>query len=163
MSEFTEYEREHAIQEAHMIHSENEYFQARPQLESDHNRRIFDAGFQRGYKALTQEIDKLRAQLEAEQAKIEKLAGHVYMLKNVLIAVKERQDRHGMSGRMLPEYRLIENALTATQSDVEAYLAERDVKVLEEAASRCTSTSGKMTLLELAAERKKKGEQYGNV
>jgi len=115
-------------------------------------------------------IEQLRAQLTAEQAKSKKLAGRVAMLHNFLdrfpassgcCCCGEPMDSHSdpMSSGHSPvdsgDYAVCQ-MLTATQSDVEAYLAERDAKVLEEAASRCTSTSGKMTLLELASERKKK-------
>ena len=42
-------ESEFARREAEEIHSENEYFDARPEIDTKNRRRVFEAGFVRGY------------------------------------------------------------------------------------------------------------------
>jgi len=42
-------EREHAIKEGEMIAAEEAYFDCRPHIEKTLHRRIFDAGFNRGW------------------------------------------------------------------------------------------------------------------
>lgn len=57
-------ERHIAIREAEQIHSSTEYFDARPHLTSMESRRVFDAGFVRGFDAAT---ERLRAAQPANQ------------------------------------------------------------------------------------------------
>lgn len=42
-------EKEIAIKEAHMIESQDSYFEVRLPIDSKNNRNIFDAGFSRGW------------------------------------------------------------------------------------------------------------------
>lgn len=44
-------EKEHAIMEGDRIAHCDEYFGARPSIDSPHNRKIFSAGFDRGYES----------------------------------------------------------------------------------------------------------------
>ncbi|MGJ0509099.1 MAG: hypothetical protein ACR652_18650 [Methylocystis sp.] len=46
-----EFEKEYAIREGERVHAENEYFKHRPQIDNTDRRRVFDAGFDRGYEA----------------------------------------------------------------------------------------------------------------
>lgn len=52
-------EREFAIMEANRINSEDGYFCARPQIDSTDRRRVFDAGFERGWEAATRYFESL--------------------------------------------------------------------------------------------------------
>lgn len=54
MTQMNEQDREYAIMEAHRIHDSDEYFEARPQIDSADRRRVFEAGFDRGYQAALQ-------------------------------------------------------------------------------------------------------------
>ncbi len=42
-------EREYAVMEGELNRSSQAYFEARPSLDTKENRRLFEAGFQRGY------------------------------------------------------------------------------------------------------------------
>lgn len=42
-------EQEYAIRDAEEIHAENQYFEARVMIDCPKNRRIFEAGFNRGW------------------------------------------------------------------------------------------------------------------
>ena len=44
-------EKEIAVMEGEIAAASDDYFKARPQADTDHNRHIFEAGFERGYKA----------------------------------------------------------------------------------------------------------------
>lgn len=54
-----EYELERAMLEAARNSAVDEYIEARPQLDSMHNRRIFEAGFDRAWAMRQKEIDAL--------------------------------------------------------------------------------------------------------
>ena len=43
-------EKQIAMMEAEIAAASDKYFSARPQADTDHNRHIFEAGFERGYK-----------------------------------------------------------------------------------------------------------------
>lgn len=45
-----ENERQIALREAAMISASDEYFNARPGIDDNHSRRVFDAGFERGHR-----------------------------------------------------------------------------------------------------------------
>jgi len=105
-------------------------------------------------------IEQLRAQLTAEQAKSEKLAGQVAMLHETLSGIEWDScefDQGGDSQYICPscggnkyesdyadaghkENCALDKSLTATQSDVEAYLADIKnqgaIEALEEAARK---------------------------
>ena len=44
-------EREHAIRQGHEIAASDGYFEARPQIDSNDRRKVFQAGFERGWDA----------------------------------------------------------------------------------------------------------------
>lgn len=45
------YERRHAIRQGHEIATSDAYFEARPQIDSNDHRKVFQAGFERGWDA----------------------------------------------------------------------------------------------------------------
>lgn len=45
-------EEEYARREAEEIHAENSYFEARPEVDTQNRRRVFEAGFIRGYDSV---------------------------------------------------------------------------------------------------------------
>lgn len=49
MTTDNERERAYALQECHRITASEEYFNARPQIDSADRRRVFEAGFDKGY------------------------------------------------------------------------------------------------------------------
>lgn len=53
-------ETEYAIKESLRINSCEEYFNARPQLDSLHRRRVFEGGFNRGYDAAMQATERMK-------------------------------------------------------------------------------------------------------
>jgi predicted signal transduction protein with EAL and GGDEF domain len=53
----TQTEREYAIMEANRITSSDGYFYARPQIDSNDRRRVFEAGFERGWEAAINNLD----------------------------------------------------------------------------------------------------------
>ena len=53
------YELERAMLEAERNAAVDAYIEARPQLDSIHNRRIFEAGFERAWNLRQKEIDAL--------------------------------------------------------------------------------------------------------
>jgi len=61
-------ERDHAIMEAHKITASDEYFAARPQLDCNDRRKVYEAGFQCAWTEAqaesAAEIADLRRQLE---------------------------------------------------------------------------------------------------
>ena len=44
-------EQEHAIRQGHEIAASDGYFAARPQIDSNDRRKVFQAGFERGWDA----------------------------------------------------------------------------------------------------------------
>ncbi len=44
-------EKNRALMEAHQIAAEDEYFAARPQIDCNDRRKVFEAGFQRAWDA----------------------------------------------------------------------------------------------------------------
>lgn len=52
-------EREIALREAHEIASEEEFFEARPKLDTVENRRIFDQAFTRGWEESEKRMKEL--------------------------------------------------------------------------------------------------------
>lgn len=44
-------EQEHAIRQGHEIAASDGYFEARPQIDSNDRRKVFQAGFERGWDA----------------------------------------------------------------------------------------------------------------
>lgn len=65
------YELERATLEAERNAAVDAYIEARPQLDSIHNRRIFEAGFERAWNLRQNEVDVISAAraLAAKQAK----------------------------------------------------------------------------------------------
>ena len=74
----TDFERRHAIRQGYEIAASDGYFEARPQIDSNDRRKVFQAGFERGW-------DRHAALVEAQQpathvqnpAEIEHVAGDV--------------------------------------------------------------------------------------
>lgn len=56
------YELERAQMEAARNDAEDKYFQARPQIDCNDRRKVFDAGFERAWAVRQAEIDLLRSQ-----------------------------------------------------------------------------------------------------
>ena len=56
-------ERDFAIREAEEIGSSDDFFKARADLESDANRRVFRAGFDRAWQKRQSAIDQLTAEI----------------------------------------------------------------------------------------------------
>jgi hypothetical protein len=48
-------EKNRALMEAHQIAAEDEYFAARPQIDSNDRRKVFEAGFQRAWEKVNSE------------------------------------------------------------------------------------------------------------
>lgn len=89
------YERDVALRESSRIHINNEYFKARPQVDNDDRRNVFDAGYDRGWQAAKQqsagEIANLMLNIEAQeklgyelQADNERSQAQVNELKSLL-------------------------------------------------------------------------------
>ena len=53
------YELERAQMEAARNEAEDEYFKARPQIDCNDRRKVFDAGFERAWAVRQAEIDRL--------------------------------------------------------------------------------------------------------
>lgn len=47
----TDFEHHHAIRQGHEIAASDGYFEARPQIDSNDRRKVFQAGFERGWDA----------------------------------------------------------------------------------------------------------------
>jgi hypothetical protein len=63
------YELERATLEAARNSAVDAYIEARPQLDSTHNRRIFEAGFERAWNLRQNEVDVISVQnIEAANA-----------------------------------------------------------------------------------------------
>lgn len=56
----TDFERRHAIRQGHEIAASDGYFEARPQIDSNDRRKVFQAGFERGW-------DRHAALVDAQQ------------------------------------------------------------------------------------------------
>jgi hypothetical protein len=55
---FTDYERNVALRNAHHIHDSDAYFEARPQIDSNDRRKVFEAGYERAWESLRQQLTK---------------------------------------------------------------------------------------------------------
>lgn len=66
--QFTEADRQHAIMQGEQNTATDAYIEARQQLDNSHNRRIFEAGFERGWNAAMERINPALA-LAAKQAR----------------------------------------------------------------------------------------------
>jgi len=51
MTDFTESDRDRAVIEANCMSKEDEYFAARPQIDFNDRRKVFQAGFERAWQA----------------------------------------------------------------------------------------------------------------
>jgi hypothetical protein len=64
------------LRESSRIHSNDEYFKARPQIDNHDRRNVFDAGYDRGWQAAQQqsacEIAELKEKLRKEQELLDK-------------------------------------------------------------------------------------------
>ena len=50
--------KDDAIREAHRNYDEEEYFHARPQIDCIDRRRVFEAGFDSGWKAAREDVER---------------------------------------------------------------------------------------------------------
>lgn len=64
------YEHDVALRESSRIHSNDEYFKARPQIDNHDRRNVFDAGYDRGWQAAQQQSAGEIAELENSLQKI---------------------------------------------------------------------------------------------
>lgn len=64
MTNQQEFERIIALCEANHIKYSDEYFDARPQIEGDDRRKVFEAGFKRAWQHQQAKIDELKAEKE---------------------------------------------------------------------------------------------------
>jgi hypothetical protein len=98
---FTDYERNVALRNAHHIHDSDAYFEARPQIDSNDRRKVFEAGYERAWESLRQQLTKpADAELiEAAKAVVERwetplwkdapaTAGYIYRLRDAINAYK---------------------------------------------------------------------------
>jgi hypothetical protein len=53
--------------EAECIAAEDAYFEARPQIDGDDMRRVFDAGFERAWDQQQAKIDRIRTTLQSSK------------------------------------------------------------------------------------------------
>ena len=93
------YELERATLEAERNAAVNAYIEARPQLDSIHNRRIFEAGFERAWNARNNEIDRLRQENETLRDDVLKWKALAEANARGLKICQQRQDR---SDRLVP-------------------------------------------------------------
>lgn len=59
------YEQDRALMEGEMCAAEQAYFEARPQIDCHDRRRVFDAGYQRGWEERNSAVMVLQAKLDA--------------------------------------------------------------------------------------------------
>lgn len=73
------YELDRATMEAGRNKAEDAYFEARPQIDSGDRRRVFEAGYERGWEERNREVLALQARLDPasaeEQQAIDALLG----------------------------------------------------------------------------------------
>jgi len=65
--EYDLYEKNKALMEAHQITAEDEYFAARPQIDCNDRRKVFEAGFQRAWNVALSATEQLELQEEVEE------------------------------------------------------------------------------------------------
>jgi hypothetical protein len=87
---FSEYERNLALLGGHHIADAEAYFNARPQIDNDDRRKVFEAGYERGWEALRQQLAKRSLQATPEPADKEylewkSLKEEALQLKEVLL------------------------------------------------------------------------------
>jgi hypothetical protein len=76
MNDFDNYERHTAIREGHFNQASDEYFEARPQIDSAANRRVFYAGHCKGYDTATEPLVKQIEELQKHLRFVERWANH---------------------------------------------------------------------------------------
>ena len=62
--EYDLYEKNKALMEAHQITAEDEYFAARPQIDCNDRRKVFEAGFQRAWNVALSAFEQAALQIE---------------------------------------------------------------------------------------------------
>ena len=157
-------EKQIAMMGAEIINASDKYFNARPQVDTDHNRHIFEAGFERGYKVerlsvrLTQEAEQLKEKLrlsanenislDADNEQLRQELANIGSSKELLeLDLKEmRQERDETAShveRLLSINDAAKHYLTDTSHGVERTAsAERQlIHELESAFFKSSSTS----------------------
>ena len=61
------FEKQIAIMEANLIHDNDAYFEARPNINTDGYKTIFSAGYKRAWQAATEQSQKEIAELQARE------------------------------------------------------------------------------------------------
>ena len=58
------HEQQIAMMEGMINHLSDEYFEARPQLDNNHNRRLFESGANRMYELLANKYDEFQSEVK---------------------------------------------------------------------------------------------------
>ena len=72
------FEKQIAIMEANLIHDNDAYFEARPNINTDGYKTIFNAGYKRSWQAATEQSQKEIAELQAREKALVELAKLTY-------------------------------------------------------------------------------------
>jgi hypothetical protein len=89
------FEKQIAIMEANLIHDNDAYFEARPNVNTDGYKTIFNAGYKRAWQAATEQSQKEIAEKDAMIAEYDRLMSiddtRIVLLQHNIVELKARE------------------------------------------------------------------------
>jgi hypothetical protein len=124
------YEHDVALRESSRIHSNDEYFKARPQIDNHDRRNVFDAGYDRGWQAAQQQSAGEIAELKADNERLREA------FKELAFIVQNRQSpscQKGVIDKCRCTTCVIERGNATTSQSLQAH----DNELIERCADVC--------------------------
>lgn len=88
--------KDDAIREAHRNYDEEEYFHARPQIDCNDRRRVFKAGFDRGWKSAREDVERFLKDEETIEECLMRNRRDIDTLMGKLAELKTENERLGL-------------------------------------------------------------------
>ena len=128
------YEKNLALRQGHGIASEDGYFEARPQIDSMDRRKVFGAGFERGWEAALA-AEPAQERIQALELEVRQLTEQIAWLRHAPTPQADSQPAPLREGEWINDAGRIKWLMWRVQ-DLEAKLAARAPadSVLEDAA-----------------------------
>ena len=106
-----------AIRDAHRNYGEEEYFHARPQIDCNDRRRVFQAGFDRGWKAAREDVERFLKDEETIEECLMRNRREINQLMGKLAELKTENERLGCVmteildslGNMVARFRVVQS------------------------------------------------------
>ena len=90
--------KDDAIREAHRNYDEEEYFHARPQIDCIDRRRVFEAGFDSGWKAAREDVERFLKDEETIEESLMRNRRDIDTLMRMLAEEKKKSESLSKGG-----------------------------------------------------------------